>query len=176
MQEEWIDIREKKPLPWHTTLSVQIQVPCYFDCANDGTALRVFVPDRFVSDNCGYLFPFPIDLTNKKRKWKWKLNENDENHYENLYAWAIKHQNLNFPDNYRYYRRKKNEFKTFRQELPMNGTSIILQFETKGHIYIKDDGYRFMENEKLFMCAEMEVPLKIHLEQEDFILKWKDNY
>ena len=177
MQEEWIDIRDKTPPPWHNIIRIQIQVPCYFDCAKDGTALRAYVPDRFANDNgYGFLYPFSIDFTNKERKWKWKLNESDEKHYEDWYAWAVKHPDLFIPDNYHYYRRRKNEFKTFKRELPISGTSIILQFEAKGHIYIEENEYRFMEDEKHFMCAEMEIPLKLHLEQEDFVLKWKDNY
>ena len=179
MQKEWIDIREKRPPSRHMTISVQIQVPCYVGHNDDGSALTAYVDGKFVDDwKCGYSYPFSIDLTNKKRKWKWKLNENDKNHYEDLYAWGVIRLKTyaSIPENYHYYRRKKNEFKTFGRELPINGTSIILQFETEGHIFTEDDGYYFAEDQPYFMWGEWRAPLKIHLEQEDFILKWKDNY
>lgn len=185
-QKEWVDMREK--LPPHDearSIRVQIQVPCFFDCDDDGTAMMAYVKGKYLygedSPEPEEIIGFSIDLTDKKRKWKWKLNEKDENHYEDFYAWAVRHSGgiylMDMPENYHCYRKRKNEFKTFRQERPMNGTSIILQFEMRCRVYEFDDKEYYLQRDEMhFMSGEFEPLLKIRLEFEDLVMKWKDYY
>ena len=185
VQREWIDIREKAPTDERCVrVQIQVNVPCFFDCAKDGTALMAYIKGKYLHGEDGLdseaVYAFPIDLTNKERKWKWKLNEKDENHYEDFYAWTVRHSGgiylMDMPDNYHCYRRRKNEFKTFKREFPMNGTNIILQFEMRCIIDKQDGEYWVTRDEEHFMNGEFQVPFKIHLEQEDLIIKWKDRY
>lgn len=178
MQEEWIDLRDKIPEYASNLMRVQIQIPCYFDCANDGSALTAWIPENGESCDAGWLYPLPIDLTNKNRNWKWKLNESDKKHYEDLYAWyerGSRHKKLIPLEKYHYYRKRKNEFKTFGQERPMNGSSIILQFEVDGRIsHFTNGELWFMSHGMHFMCAEMPKPIKIDLNHTNVVWKWKD--
>lgn len=173
MKEEWINLLDENPPS--ASIPVLIEVPCYFDCDSDGKYFTAWVQGKYVvGKDDGFIYPFPINLANKGRKWKWKLNENDKNHWEDIYAWATKRQNLFVPDNYHYYRkRKNNDFRTFGKERPMNGTSIILQFETEGQIFQDDEGYLLMQEGPLFMCSEMSAPIRIYINQENFVVKWK---
>ena len=176
MQEEWIDIRDKTPI-YGISIKVQIQIPCYFDCNKDGSALTAWIDGKYVDGrDWKCIYPFPIDLTDKLKKWKWKLNENDKNHWEDIEAWMDKHNSTNIPENYHYYRRRKNEFKTFKRELPVKGTSIILQFEMYGAIGKINNELWFMGHGPHFICTEMQMPITINPDEKNIVWRWKDDY
>lgn len=173
MTDKWIDLRKEMPKGSNRVL-LKVRFPCYFDQARGDVAI-VFIEDKYVTgEDGGVVFRQLIDLTNDERHWKWKLNKKDKNHYEDFNSWAIIKQNLDVPDDYHYYAKDyKSTFKTFEQELPMTGTSIIVQLELEGSLETNGDEIWLMREEKLYMCPEMQSPLVIDLSKKDIDWKWK---